>query len=38
MQFLYVDVLNYCYFYTDHSTFLKVKNVLENVNKNLFFI
>ena len=40
-QFLYINVLNYRYFYTDSSTFFfKIKNVrkIKKNVKNAFFI
>jgi len=35
-QFLYVNVINYCYFHTDCSTFFKNKNV-GKINKKLSY-
>jgi len=37
-QFLYISVLNYCYFHTDCSTFLKIKKRWKNKKnvKNAF--
>ena len=34
-QFLYINVLNYCYFHTDCSTFFKNKKTLERLKKTL---
>ena len=38
-RFLYINVLNYHYFYTNRSTFLKIKNVgkIKNVKKRVFY-
>ena len=39
-QFLYINVLNYCYFYTDCSTFFKNKKRWKNkknVKKRVFY-
>ena len=32
-QFLYINVLNYCYFHTDCSTFFLNKKTLEKLKK-----